>query len=90
MSLYYYLILQDEEIDKQSQLIEKMEQQMLEQEDLIAQARKDNETLQQVLALEYPLYLTINMLNFLNEFCPGSSVIKKFYNITMQQRLYLI
>lgn len=43
-------VYQDEEIDKQSQLIEKMEQQMLEQEELIAQARRDNENIQSDMA----------------------------------------
>ncbi|XP_052220674.1 kinesin heavy chain-like isoform X3 [Dreissena polymorpha] len=46
MKFYQMLDDKDEEIDKQSQLIEKMEQQMQEQEELIAAARRDNENIQ--------------------------------------------
>ncbi|KAL4222761.1 Kinesin-1 heavy chain [Mactra antiquata] len=49
MKIYQQLDDKDEEIDKQSRMIEKMEQQMIEQEDLITQARRDNDNLQQDL-----------------------------------------
>ena len=37
---------QDEEINNQGQLIEKLKEQMLEQEELIAQSRRDYESVQ--------------------------------------------
>ncbi|XP_076461046.1 kinesin heavy chain-like [Babylonia areolata] len=46
MQLYQQLDDKDEEINNQSQLIEKLKEQMMEQEELIAQSRRDNETLQ--------------------------------------------
>ncbi|KAG8188634.1 hypothetical protein JTE90_005987 [Oedothorax gibbosus] len=45
--LYAQLDEKDDEIDRQSQLIEKLKEQMLEQEELIATTRKDYEALQQ-------------------------------------------
>jgi len=45
--LYAQLDEKDDELDKQSQLIEKLKEQMLEQEDLLNTARLDNETFQQ-------------------------------------------
>lgn len=45
--LYAQLDEKDEEINQQSQLIEKLKEQMLEQEDLISGSRKDYEILQQ-------------------------------------------
>uniref|UniRef100_A0A646QHZ2 Kinesin-like protein n=1 Tax=Hemiscolopendra marginata TaxID=943146 RepID=A0A646QHZ2_9MYRI len=44
--LYAQLDEKDEEINQQSQLIEKLKEQMLEQEELIASTRRDYETLQ--------------------------------------------
>nr|KAG5686310.1 hypothetical protein BaRGS_010306 [Batillaria attramentaria] len=46
MQLYQQLDDKDEEINNQAQLIEKLKEQMLEQEDLIAQSRRDYETVQ--------------------------------------------
>ncbi|KAK7109259.1 kinesin heavy chain-like isoform X2 [Littorina saxatilis] len=46
MKLYQQLDDKDEEINNQSQLIEKVKEQMLEQEELIAQSRRDYETVQ--------------------------------------------
>ncbi|KAL8577573.1 hypothetical protein ACOMHN_044253 [Nucella lapillus] len=46
MSLYQQLDDKDEEINNQSQLIEKLKEQMLEQEDLITGSRRDHENLQ--------------------------------------------
>ncbi|XP_015911040.1 kinesin heavy chain [Parasteatoda tepidariorum] len=45
--LYAQLDEKDDEIDRQSQLIEKLKEQMLEQEELITSTRKDYESLQQ-------------------------------------------
>ncbi|PRD22634.1 UNVERIFIED_CONTAM: Kinesin heavy chain [Trichonephila clavipes] len=45
--LYAQLDEKDDEIDRQSQLIEKLKEQMLEQEELITSTRKDYEALQQ-------------------------------------------
>lgn len=45
--LYAQLDEKDDEIDRQSQLIEKLKEQMEEQEELIASTRRDYETLQQ-------------------------------------------
>ncbi|GLH08597.1 Kinesin-like protein costa [Gryllus bimaculatus] len=45
--LYHTLDEKDEEINQQSQLVEKMKDQMLEQEELIASTRRDYELLQQ-------------------------------------------
>lgn len=45
--LYIQLDEKDDELDKQSQLIEKLKEQMLEQEELISSCRRDNEMLQQ-------------------------------------------
>ncbi|GIY70247.1 kinesin heavy chain [Caerostris darwini] len=45
--LYAQLDEKDDEIDRQSQLIEKLKEQMLEQEELITTTRKDYEALQQ-------------------------------------------
>lgn len=39
--------LQDEEINQQSQLVEKLKEQMMEQEELIGATRRDYESLQQ-------------------------------------------
>ena len=41
---------QDEEINNQSQMIEKLREQMLEQEELIAQSRRDYENVQSEMA----------------------------------------
>lgn len=41
-----YNTIQDEEINNQSQLIEKLKEQMLEQEDLISASRRDYDSLQ--------------------------------------------
>nr|CAD7395259.1 unnamed protein product [Timema cristinae] len=46
-SLYQQLDEKDEEINQQSQLVEKLKDQMLEQEELIASTRRDYEGLQQ-------------------------------------------
>nr|CAD7440800.1 unnamed protein product [Timema bartmani] len=46
-SLYQQLDEKDEEINQQSQLVEKLKDQMLEQEELIASTRRDYELLQQ-------------------------------------------
>ena len=40
-------MLQDDEINNQAQMIEKLNQQLIEQEELITNARKDNDLLQQ-------------------------------------------
>jgi len=45
--LYQQLDERDDELDKQSQLIEKFKEQALEQEELIASTRRDNDALQQ-------------------------------------------
>lgn len=46
MKLYQQLDDKDEEINNQSQLIEKLKEQMLEQEELISQSRRDYENIQ--------------------------------------------
>jgi kinesin family protein 5 len=48
--LYAQLDEKDDELDKQSQLIEKLKEQMLEQEELIASGRLDNEALSQEIS----------------------------------------
>lgn len=45
--LYAQMDEKDDEIDRQSQMIEKLREQMLEQEELISSTRRDYETLQQ-------------------------------------------
>ena len=40
-------LFQDDEINNQAQMIEKLNQQLIEQEELITNARKDNDLLQQ-------------------------------------------
>ncbi|KAL8587065.1 hypothetical protein ACOMHN_023455 [Nucella lapillus] len=46
MQVYQQLDDKDEEINNQSQLIEKLKEQMMEQEELITQSRRDHENLQ--------------------------------------------
>ncbi|RWS17370.1 kinesin heavy chain-like protein [Dinothrombium tinctorium] len=48
--LYAQLDEKDDELDKQSQLIEKLKEQILEQEELISSCRRDNELLQQEIS----------------------------------------
>ena len=48
--LYAQLDEKDDELDRQSQLIEKLKEQMLEQEELIASGRLDNESLNQEIS----------------------------------------
>ena len=43
--MYHFFALQDDEIQEQSQLVEKLKEQMLEQEDLISSTRRDYENL---------------------------------------------
>ncbi|XP_023233599.1 kinesin heavy chain-like [Centruroides sculpturatus] len=50
LSLYAQLDEKDDEIDRQSQLIEKLKEQMLEQEELIGSMRKDYENVQQEMS----------------------------------------
>ena len=51
---------QDEEINNQSQLIEKLREQMLEQEELIAQSRRDYENIQSEMArIQQVMYLLL-------------------------------
>lgn len=50
MRLYAQLDEKDDEIDRQSQLIEKLKEQMLEQEELISSSRRDYELVQQEMA----------------------------------------
>lgn len=50
MRLYAQLDEKDDEIDRQSQLIEKLKEQMLEQEELISSSRRDYELIQQEMA----------------------------------------
>ena len=52
---------QDEEINNQSQLIEKLREQMLEQEELIAQSRRDYENIQSEMArIQQVMYLLLH------------------------------
>lgn len=46
-SLTHLFFIQDEEINQQSQLVEKLKEQMMEQEELISATRRDYESLQQ-------------------------------------------
>lgn len=48
--LYAQLDEKDDELDKQSQMIEKLKEQMIEQEELISSCRRDNELLQQEIS----------------------------------------
>ena len=48
--LYAQLDEKDDELDKQSQLIEKLKEQIIEQEELIGSCRRDNEMLQQEIS----------------------------------------
>jgi len=48
--LYAQLDEKDDELDKQSQLIEKLKEQIIEQEELILSCRRDNELLQQEIS----------------------------------------
>ncbi|KFM80206.1 Kinesin heavy chain, partial [Stegodyphus mimosarum] len=50
MRLYAQLDEKDDEIDRQSQLIEKLKEQMLEQEELITSTRRDYELVQQEMS----------------------------------------
>lgn len=50
LSLYAQLDEKDDEIDRQSQLIEKLKEQMIEQEELISSMRKDYENVQQEMS----------------------------------------
>ncbi|XP_014767912.1 kinesin heavy chain isoform X2 [Octopus bimaculoides] len=50
LKLYQQLDDKDDEINNQSQLIEKLNEQMMEQEELISQSRKDYENLQQEMS----------------------------------------
>uniref|UniRef100_A0A8C5IAP1 Kinesin-like protein n=1 Tax=Gouania willdenowi TaxID=441366 RepID=A0A8C5IAP1_GOUWI len=46
LMLCFFFTLQDEEINQQSQLAEKLKQQMLDQEELLASSRRDHDNLQ--------------------------------------------
>lgn len=48
--LYGQLDEKDDELDKQCQLVEKLKEQMLEQEELISSCRRDNDVLQQEIS----------------------------------------